>query len=188
MAAEISRGLYARLLGPDWLQLAAPVRHAHTPPTIRARGSFWIAHGPGPVARTLAALLRLPRANSAADTRLCVTAEASAERWQRTFDGRHLDTRQYETDKGELGERIGILEFRFRLERSGGSLLFRQAQAAVMMGSLRLPLPERWLPVIEAREDPAGAHRISVHVRVVLPGIGPLMTYEGIIDVEEGSE
>ena len=136
----------------------------------------------------LAALLRLPRANAAAETRLRVTTEGSTERWQRTFDGRHLDTRQYQTDEGELGERIGILEFRFRLERSGGSLIFRQAKAAVMMGSLRVPLPERWLPVVEAREDAAGAQRISVHVRVVLPGIGPLMTYEGIIDVEDCSE
>ena len=188
MAAEVARGLYARLLGPDWLLLAEPVRCAHASSSTRARGSVRIAHGRGPVVRLLAALLCLPRPNAAAETRLVITAEDGAQRWDRTFDGRHIDTRQYETDEGELAERFGMLELRFRLAPSGGGLIFRQVKAAVMVGSLRLPLPGSWLPIVEAREDPAGARRISVHVRVMVPAIGPLMSYEGMFDIEDGCE
>jgi hypothetical protein len=138
------------------------------------------------VARVLAALLHLPRPCGAAETRLVIAACGDREQWRRTFDDRRLDTWQYQTGDGELGERFGVLEFRFRLEASGGgSLVFRQLEAAVVLGSVRLRLPASWAPRIEASEDPAGAHQIGVHVRVVLPAVGPLLTYEGTITLEE---
>jgi hypothetical protein len=162
--------LYARLLGSSWALAAEPVRIAHAPEaTIRAHGCLRVAHGRSRVARFLAWLLRLPRAGDAAKTRLVVTARAEGEDWQRTFDDRRLHTRQYETDDGELAERVGLLEFRFRLEVSQGSLLFRQVDAALIVGSVRVRLPAAWTPTVEAREEPAGARQIQIHVRVVLP-------------------
>jgi hypothetical protein len=38
---------------------------------------------------------------------------------------------------------------------------------------------------VEAREEAAGAKRVKVCVRVALPGVGPLIAYHGIIDVED---
>ena len=187
--ANAPSGLYARLLGSSWLQLAEPVRVAHTTESmVCARGRLRIAHGRGYVARFLAALLRLPRANAAAETRLVVTSRDEGETWRRTFDDRCLATRQYATGDRELGERIGVLEFRFRLDVSDGSLVFRQVDAALVFGSVRVRVPAAWAPRIDAREDPAGAHQIGVHVRVVLPALGPVLTYEGIIDLEEQRE
>ena len=178
--------LYARLLGASWLQLAEPVRFVHaTPPTVHARGRLRIEHGRSHLARFLARLLRLPRASEAADTRLVITPRADGEQWRRTFDDRRLDTRQYQAGAGELAERFGVLEFRFRLEVSEGSLLFRQVEAAFLLGSVRLPLPATWAPMIDAREDPAGARQIHVHVRVALPALGPVLTYDGTIDIED---
>ena len=178
--------LYARLLGSSWPLAAEPVRIAHaSDATIRAHGCLRVAHGRSPAARFLAWLLRLPRAGDAAKTRLVITPRADGEDWLRTFDDRRLHTRQYEAGDGELAERVGLLEFRFRLEVSQGSLLFRQVDAALMLGSLRLPLPAAWTPEIEAREEPAGARQIRIHVRVVLPALGPLLTYEGLIHIEE---
>ena len=136
---------------------------------VRARGRLRIAHGRSHAARVLARLLRLPRASEAAETRLVITPRADGEQWRRTFDDRRLDTRQYQAGDGELAERIGLLEFRFRLEASDGSLLFRQLEAALLFGSVRLRLPATWAPRVDAREDPAGARQIRVHVRVVLP-------------------
>lgn len=187
--AEAPGGLYARLLGSSWLQLAEPVRLAHaTKSTVSARGRLRIARGRGLVARVLAALLRLPRASGAAETRLVVTSRGDVEHWRRTFDGRCLATRQYPVGDRELGERIGVLEFRFRLEASEGSLVFQQVAAAVVFGSVRVLLPPAWAPRVEAREDPAGARQIGIHVRVVLPALGPVLTYDGIIDIEEHRE
>lgn len=180
------RALYAGLLGPAWLELAEPVRAAHAcESTVRARGRLRIAHGRGHPARWLARLLRLPRANQAADTRLVITAGAAGEQWCRTFDDRRLDTRQYRAGDGDLAERFGILEFRFRLEASQGSLIFRQVEAALLCGTVRLKIPAAWAPRVDAREDPAGARRIGVHVRVALPVVGPVLTYDGTIDIEE---
>ena len=176
--------LYARLLGSSWLELAESVRLAHSAESALC-GRLRIAHGRRRIARVLAALLRLPRPSRAAHTRLVVESCGTTERWLRTFAGRRLDTRQYQTGDGELGERIGILEFRFRLEASDGSLVFRQREAAFVLGSVRLRLPAAWAPKIEAREDPAGAHQIGVHVRVLLPALGPLLTYDGTISVED---
>ena len=180
--------LYRRLLGPSWLQLSEPVRVAHaTESTVRASGRLRIVHGRSYFARLLARLLHLPRASDAADTQLVVTPGADGERWSRTFDDRRLDTRQYQAGDCDLAERIGVLELRFRLEASEGSLLFRQLDAALLCGSVRLRLPAMWAPRVDAREDPAGARRIRVHVRVTLPGLGPVLAYDGPIDIEEPS-
>jgi len=137
------------------------------------------------VPRWLARLLRLPRENPAADTRLVITADAGGERWHRTFDDRRLDTCQYRAGDDELAERFGLLEFRFKLEASQGSLLFRQVEAAFLCGTVRLKIPAAWAPRVDAREDPAGARQVGVHVRVALPLVGPLVTYDGTIGIEE---
>lgn len=183
---DAPRALYARLLGSSWLQVAEPVRFAHaTELTVRARGRLRIEHGRSQFARLLARLLRLPRASDAAETRLVVTSRGDGEQWRRTFDDRRLDTRQYQAGEGELAERIGVLEFRFRLEASNGGLLFRQVEAAFLFGSVRLRLPAMWAPRVDAREDPAGARQIRVHVCVVLPALGPVLTYDGTITIED---
>lgn len=178
--------LYAGLLGSAWMELAEPVRAVHGGgAAVRARGRLRIAHGRNHAARWLARLLRLPRVNEAADTRLVIAAGAGGETWHRTFDDRQLDTRQYPTRGGELGERFGPLEFRFRLSASQGSLIFQQTRVALVCGPIRLRIPSAWGPRIDAREDPAGARRIGVHVRVALPAVGPLVSYDGTIDIED---
>jgi Domain of unknown function (DUF4166) len=180
------RALYAELLGSAWLELAEPVRAAHASgPTLRASGRLRIGHGGSRVTRWLARLLRLPRASDAADTRLVVTRSAAGEQWRRTFDDRRLDTWQYRAADGALAERFGVLEFRFHLTASQGSLVMRQTGAALRWGAVRLRIPAACAPRVEAREDPAGARQIQVHVRVTLPLVGSVLTYDGVIDLED---
>jgi Domain of unknown function (DUF4166) len=175
-----------RVMGDTWAQIAEPIRHAHTTHSIaRARGHLRVDHGRHYLARWLARVLRLPRPSAAADTRLIVTARPDGERWQRTFDGRRLETRQYESNEGDLAERFGVLEFRFRLDAPGGSLVYFQREAALRFGFARIRIPASWAPRVEAREDPAGPTRINVNVRIVLPWVGPLISYAGTIDVED---
>ena len=152
---------------------------------MRVHGRLRVQRGSGLCARLLGRLLRLPRANESAETRLIVTSRPDGEEWRRTFDGRRFDTRQFEAADGVLAERVGVLEFRFRLEASTGSLVFRQVAATLVLGSLRLRLPDRWAPWIEAREDSAGARRMGVHVRVTLPLVGRLLAYDGTVGIEE---
>jgi len=184
----VTAPLYMRVMGDSWTEIAEPVRLAHAPHSIvHAHGSLRIEHGRHYVARLLARLLRLPRPSVAAEARLIVTARGDGEHWQRTLNGRRLDTQQYESSQSELAERFGVLELRFRLDASNGSLVYVQREAALLFGSVRLPIPASWAPRVEAREDPAGPKRVKVDVRVALPCVGPLIAYDGIIDVEDTS-
>ncbi len=182
----VSAPLYARVMGEAWTRVAEPIRLAHiADPIVRARGHFRIEHGSHPCARFCARVLRLPDPGAAAETRLVVTASSGGEQWLRTFAGRHLETRQYLSGMSELAERFGLLELRFRLDAVDGSLVYEQLSAALVFGPLRVRIPVWWAPRVEAREDPAGPKRTVVTVRVILPFIGPLISYGGTIELED---
>jgi hypothetical protein len=182
----LSAPLYVRVVGDSWTQLAEPIRCAHASRSIiRASGRLRVEHGRHFLARILARMLRLPRPTAAAETQLVITARPDGEQWQRTFDGQRFETRQYESNAFELAERFGVLEFRFRLDASGGDLRYLQREAAFVFGPVRLRIPAPWAPRVEAREGPAGQRRITVAVRVLLPGVGQLIAYDGIVDVED---
>ena len=181
-----SAPLYMRIIGDSWTQIAEPIRRVHASRSIvRASGRLRVEDGRHFLARVLARILRLPRPAAVAETRLTVTAGPDGELWQRPFNGRHFKTRQYESNAFELAERFGVLEFRFRLDTSGGNLLYVQREASVMFGPIRLRIPAPLAPRVEAREDPAGPTRIKVAVRVVLPGVGQLIAYDGFVDIED---
>jgi hypothetical protein len=85
-----------------------------------------------------------------------------------------------------LAERLGCLEFWFRLRVIERTLDFRHTGTAGVLGPLRVPLP-RWLsPRITAREW-AGLEEgsLQVAVRISLPLIGLLMAYEGCLKRED---
>jgi hypothetical protein len=177
--------LYERLMGDDWVQLAAPVRLLHQAhDSLQARGHLRVDRGQHLLARLLARILRLPSQSAHVDTTLVVIAGGDGERWLRTFDGRALDTRQFEAERSELVERFGVLQLRFRLERAGESLVYIQRGAALVIGPMRIPLPDAWTPLVEAREDPAGPSTFDLHVRVTVPAVGMLIAYHGLVEVE----
>jgi hypothetical protein len=173
-------------MGSSWPLLSDAVRAAHvTVSTVRASGRLRVVHGRSGTARVLARLLRVPRASDASDTRLVITTDGTGERWLRTFDARRMNTRQYQAGDGELAERIGVLELRFRLEAVDGSLLYRQVGAVLVFGPARVRVPGGWAPTVSAREDAAGARRVRVDVRLALPAVGPVLAYDGVIDIED---
>ncbi len=180
--------LYRRLLGPSWYELAACVRRMHLEDgaaSLRGVGSFRIRYGNARLGRLLARLLRMPSATEAANTRLVVTPIGRGERWERSFDEQSLISRQWEAQGGRLLERIKLLELEFRLEIRAGALLYRQVGAALRLGPLRVPLPRRMAPHVEAREEPGGANRTLVAVAVTVPRVGLLISYEGHIERQE---
>jgi hypothetical protein len=171
-------------MGDRWLEVAEPVRSLHSGrPVTRARGSLRVERGRHLLARVLARLLRLPRCSASADTQLIISILDGGECWQRCFDGRRFHTWQCEADACELKERYGLLEFRFGLRASGGCLFYIQREAALQFGTRRVVWPSHLAPRVEAREDPVAPERVNVMVRVMLPGIGLLIGYDGTIDV-----
>jgi hypothetical protein len=173
-----------QVLGDYWTQAAEPIRHVHsTYSTVQAHGCLRITHGRRFVGRVIAQVMRLPSPGASVETRLIVTAHRDREHWRRTFSGRPLESWQYQSRAFEIAERFGMFEVRFELQISGGSLLYVQREAAFLFGSVRLRIPARWAPLVQAREDPAGRESIRVDVRVTLPCVGLLMAYDGVVTV-----
>jgi hypothetical protein len=179
--------LYERLLGEAWGEVDGPVRRLHE------RGSGPCGEGVFAVrrgnffARSLARLFGLPAGGDAVRVRLSVTQTegGAAERWHRTFEGRVFDTLQREGVGGLLAERAGPVELLFRLSVEGGALVYRQAGAALRIGPLRVPLPRRLAPRVEARETGADDGRgVNVCVSSSAPLVGLMLTYEGLLSVK----
>ncbi len=121
-----STALYPRLVGAAWSALAEPLQRLHLGlETVHATGMFTVRHGARPVARLLAALLRLPMAGESVPVRLVVTPHRHGERWQRMFAERSLVSEQYAGSGGCLVERFGLLDVWFRLAVVDSTLCFR---------------------------------------------------------------
>jgi hypothetical protein len=195
MTAPVSRSrLYPRLLGAAWLGLDPVVQRVHTDPTVTyAEGIVQVSRAPGRFMGYILDAAQVPRSASASPVRLAVQHHGLVERWHRAFGGRSLVTRQSEAPGDLLAERIGILEFRFRLAVKHGELLFRQESFAICLGRLRIPVPD-WLSIkIAAREGVAsGADRVgawtSVDVRVTAPTGSLLFAYRGMVRWNPGSD
>ena len=185
-----STALYPRLVGAAWSALAEPLQRLHLGlETVQATGIFTVRHGTQPLARLLAALLRLPMAGKEVPIRLVVTPHLHGERWQRMFAERSLMSEQYAGLGSCLVERFGLLDIWFRLAVVDRTLCFRQESVGLSCGALRVPLP-RWLSLqITAREwVMPGQVCVQVAVSVSVPLVGLLLAYAGSIAPEEVQE
>jgi hypothetical protein len=185
--SNTTTALYPRLVGDAWAELDASVQHWHdAAPQVQGTGLFTVRHGQRGLVHFLAWLLRLPTSGEALVSRLVIERYAWGETWSRTFAGRALMTAQYQRGAELLAERLGCLEFWFRLRVIEHALDFWHTGTTGVLGPLRVPLP-RWLsPRITAREW-AGFEEgsLQVAVRISLPLIGLLMAYEGCLKRED---
>jgi hypothetical protein len=144
-------------------------------------GTFRIRRGEGRLAWFAAAILRLPAAGDAVATRLTVLRTASGEKWTRCFAGSELITNQSAANDGTMRERFGLIEIICRLEADCYEIRYRQVGAAICLGGLRLSLPRRLWPVVEGIEQAHGPNQTRVSVRVTVPLIGHLISYDGTV-------
>jgi hypothetical protein len=184
------RGLYERLVREGWGGLDESVRrfHARGREGARAAGTFTVRRGTSRAARLLARLLQLPPSGEAVPLLLSVTPhDGGGERWHRSFAGAEFVTVQ-RAHEGEplLAERAGPFETLFRLTAEGGALAYRSEDVALRAGRLRLRLPRRLAPRVEASERACADGRgVLVSVRVTAPLVGLLIEYEGQVRTKE---
>lgn len=176
-------GLYERLVvGGGWGELDEHVRRFHTyDGELRAEGTFAVRRGTARAARVVARLLGLPEGGEAVPLLLSVkTRDGGGERWRRTFAGKDFVTEQREHAGPLLAERAGPFELLYRLSAEGGALAYRQEGAALRAGRLRVGLPRRLAPQVEAWER-ACEGGVRVSVCVTAPLFGLLVAYEGLV-------
>jgi hypothetical protein len=179
----MSSELYRQVLGKDWLTLAENIRLAHSVGK-EMNGVFRIAYGTGWMAKQLASRSHLPQPTNAADTHLTIFLDNSGERWERRFDGVAFTTRQWKGKREQLVERFGEWELHFNLRAEDGNLFYDQSGARLCLGALRIPMPRACAPSVFAKEMSDGAARVRVSVRVTLPLVGLLISYEGYLNMK----
>jgi hypothetical protein len=131
--------------------------------------------------RALATLLRLPRAGSDVAVTLQVRGGDGDDRWERSFDGRRLTSRQHLVD-GAVCERVGPVELRFQATGSpSGACGLRSVGAALVIGRRRWRLAARWTPVISCKVVPLAGDRRRVAVQVAAPCGRVLSRYSGVL-------
>ena len=104
------------------------------------------------------------------------------EIWRREFGANRLVTEQQAVD-GYLAESFGLVWLLFRLSVEDGALVYRQVRAWLQWGPVRVPLAAGLAPRVTARES-GSDDGTRVFVEVKLPGVGPLITYQG--DIRQG--
>lgn len=132
-------------------------------------------------------MLKLPAAGENVPVRLTVKSAGGRQSWQREFAGHPFITDQREQREGLLVEDFGPTEVCYRLSVSDGALVYQQVKSSLRLGSRRVPIPGPLFPRIAARESASagGIRGTHVLVRVTLPLIGLLVSYEGRIEREE---
>jgi hypothetical protein len=169
--------VFARLLGERLHVLPATVQRLHLRPgTQHWHGQVDIERGRGWLSRLCAWATRLPPAGSGAIS-VEISSTPERERWTRQVAGHAMRSTLW-ADDGLLCERLGLVEFGFRLDAADGVLVWR----VVRVRALGLPLPARWFAGVVAREFEAqGRYRYDVAARLPLAGL--LVHYRGWLDV-----
>jgi hypothetical protein len=180
---QSSFSLYQRILGEEWFALAEQVRRAHSNGLSPFNGLFRITRGSNVVSRFLGCLMRMPREAEAVDTLLTIDVTPDGEAWIRLFGTTRMITRQREGMAGYLLERMGPLEFRFRLDVVDGGINYQQCGVSVGIAKMQIPMPGWLSPHVEGREQADGPGRVRVGIRVAAPLVGNIVSYHGHLNV-----
>jgi Domain of unknown function (DUF4166) len=172
--------LYPRLLRDEWAALPAALQAAHfTGQRIRLRGSFEVDVENTWLTRILRKIFGLPATSGTAPATLEIAGGPEGELWSRKIGAWKLSSLQSARD-GRLRERIGFLEFEFRIVRDGQRLCYTQQKVWMHFLRLSLPLPRFLAPQVSAVEAEAQAPFCSeIAVRLRAPGGRLLFSYAG---------
>lgn len=181
ISSSFPHDLYPRLLGESWHSLAEEVRSAHTVGTIKC-GRLTVAHGGSFIARMLNRFSPLPRNSGSTEVTLDIQPHRDGERWKRCFGPDEFTTFQ-RASAGHLVERFGHWDLCFSLSVADAALVYDQRAAYFILGRLRIPIPRAFAPCVRARESAHGSGQVHVHVVISLPCIGPLLSYDGHLEV-----
>lgn len=171
--------LFAQVLGADvFAGLSPAVRALHSvqgDATWAGQGT--ITRGRHPLVAPMAWLSRLPPTLREVPVQVRFVTDASGEHWQRRFGTHPMRSRLWQQG-GRLREQLGAVRFEFALDTRDGAIHWRLARIWALGV---LPLPARWFAGVHCRER-EHAGRYEFLVDVALPGIGPLIRYEGWLE------
>jgi Domain of unknown function (DUF4166) len=171
--------LYRRVLGERFDALPEVLRRFHgLPDGGRAHGRLRVERAKGRLRNGLANLLGMPKSGLQVPVQLRIEVRGDRERWVRHFGGRPFVTEQWERD-GLLMERSGAVTFSCAMWVDGARLHYEFRRAWF----LGLPMPRRLSPSVVSWVD-AGDGGWTIVVRIFVPILGALVSYEGWVEPE----
>lgn len=178
MSAAPAATLFQQALGAAFYSLPEVVRRLHAVRgTVRYAGIASVERGRNPLARLCARIAGLPPPMREAPLAIEFAADAKRETWRRDFGGVRMQTR-LAFKGGLLRERLGPLQFRYRLHPAREALWW---QVAGVRAFGLLPLPSGWFEGVRCRErEHAGRYEFLVEAR--LPLIGLVVSYDGWLE------
>ncbi|MBK8160130.1 MAG: DUF4166 domain-containing protein [Rhodospirillaceae bacterium] len=178
---DLPSPLYARVLGPAFMQMPKPVQAMHSfvaDAYVTGRGR--VRRGDDPVARLLGWMIRFPPAQEDVPVAVTFTIAPTGEIWQRDFAGHRFSSRlssRVKNGQTILTETFWPLTFDFHL-RGDADGLEMEIQSWRLLG---LPLPGFLAPRIDATEQVRDG-LFYFDVRIALPW-GPLIVhYQGDLE------
>lgn len=181
--------LYEQVLGRDAALLHPQVAALHCGDThVEATGWMRVHRGSTWLFRFAGTLLRLPSPGDHVRAHLTITRHSDRERWVRRFGrGPAICSQQMAGSRGELVEQFGLIALVFALDTGEDQLRFRQQRCQLRVGRLDIRLPPALAPRVEAVARPAPPRGIAVSVRAGFGRLGPLLAYEGVVNIRRTS-
>jgi Domain of unknown function (DUF4166)/Saccharopine dehydrogenase NADP binding domain len=172
------RTIYEMVLGEAYEQLDAPVQKFHrAQSSFKTSGQAEIVTSGGVLGYLIRKILGFPEAAKQCPLSFELTVSKRGEDWQRRFAGKLMRSFQslgHGCDSGLLVERFGPLAFAMAVVVDAGRLHLVLRHWRL----LGLPMPKWLLPRGHFFEHGADG-RFNFHVEIVLPLVGPLVTYKG---------
>jgi len=173
--------LFQQALGPDFDTLPAPVRDLHTVYDKRRWvGEARVTRGTSFLGNLMCRIIGFPPQADRTPVSVTIERRGHTEIWQRDFGGKLFRSTLSLHDGQQAGhilERFGPLRFAIDLANGDGQLAFPVGKGTF----LGVPLPGWLVPISQAREYEQEG-RFHFDVRISMPGLGPLVRYQGGLD------
>ena len=176
--------LYRQVMGDDfhWLPVELQIFHS-TVGRVTLSGQCTVIGPDTVMGKLIGWVLALPKATGQTRFSFELEANTTTETWRRHFPGR-LMTSRMSVIGATLVERLGPVDFHFKLEADSGQLAML-LERLIFCG---IPCPEFLLPSVIAVET-ASPGKLHFNVAARLPLVGLIREYRGFLNVEpeEGS-
>lgn len=175
--------LYHEVLGDDWQYLPLPIRqfHGETGQGIVAKATFTIKRKRSFFASRLAGAMGLPESGENVPTALTIERDSEGETWTRTFGSTALTTAQRYYGKGIIAETHKIFDVYMSVKVVDAEMYMNTLTTALVIAGFPIALPPYFSSRIEAKVWLESEH-IHVLVKVAVPFLGEILSYEGIIN------
>jgi hypothetical protein len=176
-ATPATSALFPQLLRDGFARLDPRVQALHGGASGQWRGVASVRWGSTWVAHCLNRLAGMPRPVEHAPVEVRIEALGDRECWTRRFGGGPLLRSVLSRGDGELVERMGVVTLRFHLRVGAGGIDWQLRR----VGVCGITMPATLFAVVARSGWDTQGYRFTVATRV--RGVGPLVAYEGGLDV-----